>query len=188
MPMDPGLGDDLNVLLHYNKTQDKCLPFHYRGKGGNENRFFTDRWCMQNCSSSAVRLYPADEKEACHLPRDFGHCMSRYLLWYYDSFHGKCKTFRFTGCGGNGNRFLSEHHCNTTCAGIIDEGNMEEEEAESDTPSGLIIGIVLGVIGAVIMIVTVVMVVKNKKPKTKETKKMPKGDDSPLQPEGMEMA
>uniref|UniRef100_A0A0E9WJ81 Uncharacterized protein n=1 Tax=Anguilla anguilla TaxID=7936 RepID=A0A0E9WJ81_ANGAN len=62
-----------------------------------------------------------------------------------------------------------------------------EEEVESDTPAGLIIGIVLGVLGAVIMIVTVVMVVKNKKPKT-ETKKVPKGDDSPLQPEGMEMA
>ncbi|KAG5839522.1 hypothetical protein ANANG_G00205860 [Anguilla anguilla] len=162
MPMDPGLGDDLNVLLHYNKTQDKCLPFHYRGKGGNENRFFTDRMCMQNCSSRAEELYPADEKKACHLTKEFGHCMGRYLLWYYDPFHGKCKTFRFSGCGGNGNRFLSEHHCNTTCAGIIDQGDMEEE-VESDTPAGLIIGIVLGVLGAVIMIVTVVMVVKNKK-------------------------
>lgn len=186
MPMDPGLGDEVIVLLYYSKAEDKCHPFRYGGQGGNENRFYTDRMCMQNCSSGAGDLYP-DEKEACRLPNHHGHCLSRYLLWYYDSIHGKCKSFFYTGCGGNGNRFVSKDLCNTTCAGIIGEGDMEEE-VESDTPAGLIIGIVLGVLGAVIMIFTVVMVVKNKKPKTKETKKVQKEDDSPLQPEGMEMA
>uniref|UniRef100_A0A0E9XBN1 Uncharacterized protein n=1 Tax=Anguilla anguilla TaxID=7936 RepID=A0A0E9XBN1_ANGAN len=26
MPMDPGLGDDVTVLLYYDKAQNKCHP------------------------------------------------------------------------------------------------------------------------------------------------------------------
>ncbi|XP_061077093.1 BPTI/Kunitz domain-containing protein isoform X2 [Conger conger] len=142
--------------------------------------------CLGNCSSKATKAYPPDEREACHLPKDYGHCMSRYLRWYYNPYKGKCKGFHYTGCGGNGNRFSSEQLCNTSCTGIIDVGDMDEED-DTDTPAGLIIGIVLGLLGAIIMIVTIVMVVTNKKTDTKETKKVKK-EDSPLQAEGIEMA
>ncbi|KAJ8344495.1 hypothetical protein SKAU_G00318240 [Synaphobranchus kaupii] len=158
LPMEPGPGQEVIVFLYYNKAEDRCVPFHYGGQGGNENRFITDRMCLRNCSSSAGVLYPPDEREACHLRKQYGHCMSRYLL--------------------------CEQLCNTTCSGIIDVG--EGEEDDSDTPVGLIVGIVLGVTGAIIIIVMIVMVV-NTKPNTKEIKKERKDDGSPLKNEGMEM-
>lgn len=58
---------------------------------------------------------------ACHLPKAPGDCFGHYLRYYYDAAHGKCTTFAWTGCVGNGNRFLDLDHCNATCFGIIGE-------------------------------------------------------------------
>uniref|UniRef100_A0A4W4DVR9 BPTI/Kunitz inhibitor domain-containing protein n=1 Tax=Electrophorus electricus TaxID=8005 RepID=A0A4W4DVR9_ELEEL len=51
---------------------------------------------------------------SCHLPKAAGDCYGNYLRYYYDSGHGKCKIFSWTGCVGNGNRFLDPQRCNTT--------------------------------------------------------------------------
>ncbi|KAJ8417266.1 hypothetical protein AAFF_G00284930 [Aldrovandia affinis] len=192
LPMDPGIGDLVEINLYYNKEQDKCSPFKFAGKGGNGNRFGTDKMCMRNCSENAEQIYPADEREACHFRKQYGDCMAHYLLWYYDAVQGKCKKFHYSGCGGNGNRFVEERICNSTCTGILDDGTAEEDD--SDTPVGLIIGIVLGIVGAFIIIAVVLVMVMNKnKPTTHQVvqkgkpKEEPKGDDTPLRDEGIEM-
>ncbi|KAI1904447.1 hypothetical protein AGOR_G00005740 [Albula goreensis] len=176
-PVDPGTGEEVLVRLYYDQAQDKCVPFRYGGMGGNENRFVTDQMCMRNCSSKAVDLYPLDERLACHLKKHFGDCHSHHLVWYYDAVQAKCKKFHYTGCGGNGNKFIDERTCNATCSGIHD----------TDTPVGMIIGIVLGVIGAVIIIVVIVLTVK-KKPNKKKAKTAAKEDNPPLTVEAVEMS
>ncbi|KAG7473379.1 hypothetical protein MATL_G00095220 [Megalops atlanticus] len=184
LPPMPGTGDKNQVRLSYDKTMDKCTPFIYRGEGGNLNRFIDDRDCMRNCSERGQKLYPSYANETCKLKKEFGDCFSHYLVWYYDAAHTKCKTFHYSGCGGNGNRFRTEGDCNTTCAGISEEED-EPEEPEADTPAGLIIGIVLGILGAIILIVVIVLGVKTSK--TKSGTKAANDMDAPLQDVGIQM-
>ncbi|XP_027028864.2 BPTI/Kunitz domain-containing protein [Tachysurus fulvidraco] len=178
LPKDEGINSDkdVQVYLYYNKTADKCYPFRYKGEGGNQNRFNYEFYCMRNCSTNADKLYPTDRTLACHLPKAPGDCYGHYLRYYYDAAHGKCTTFAWTGCVGNGNRFLDLNHCNTTCFGILDDENNDgNSDMETDTPIGIILGAVLGVIGAIILIVVLVLTLqkkpsKSKKIKAKETK------------------
>ncbi|KAK1789880.1 hypothetical protein P4O66_015754 [Electrophorus voltai] len=118
LPKDEGTGSNVVVYLYYNKTADKCYPFRYQGQGGNKNRFIAEIYCMRNCSARAESVYPTNKTKACHLPKAAGDCYGNYLRYYYDSGHGKCKTFSWTGCVGNGNRFLDPQRCNTTCFGL----------------------------------------------------------------------
>lgn len=36
--------------------------------------------------------------------------------WYYDRREGSCQAFKFSGCGGNGNRFSSKEECEKQCS------------------------------------------------------------------------
>ncbi|XP_048829311.1 BPTI/Kunitz domain-containing protein [Brienomyrus brachyistius] len=166
LPMDEGQGTDHFPRLYFDMTKDKCVPFAYKGQGGNGNRFITDKMCMRNCSLKAEEIYPKNEIKVCRFPKSVGDCLSHYLLWYYDPIIGKCKNFYYSGCGGNGNRFINATICESTCAGVHDlpsSDNLQPEDDESDTPVGLIIGILLGVLGAIIIIIVVVVSVKKKK-------------------------
>lgn len=55
------------------------------------------------------------ETQACTLPRKIGECTGAYIRYFYSPEHHTCKTFFWTGCVGNGNRFLSFNDCNATC-------------------------------------------------------------------------
>ncbi|MCJ8735912.1 hypothetical protein PDJAM_G00252920 [Pangasius djambal] len=164
LPKDEGTESekDIQVYLYYDKAEDKCYPFRYKGAGGNQNRFNYEFYCMRNCSTNAEKLYPTDRAQACHLPKALGDCHGHYLRYYYDAAHGKCATFSWTGCVGNGNRFLDLEHCNATCFGILDKivDDNSDGDVESDKPIGIILGAVLGVIGAIILIVVLVLALK----------------------------
>ncbi|XP_071392386.1 actinia tenebrosa protease inhibitors [Centroberyx affinis] len=161
LPLDEGEGTTFTFSVYYDATEDKCNPFLYKGAGGNANRFENERQCMRNCSARAEDIYPMDETKACHLRKDIGKCGGNHLMYYYDSVHDKCKKLLWTGCGGNGNRFVDQASCNATCAGIHDDRD-EAEEDEPDTPVAIICGVLLGIIGAIIIIVVVVLTVKSK--------------------------
>lgn len=62
------------------------------------------------------------EKNACLLVKEQGVCKGHYLRYHYDVHHEKCKTFYFSGCGGNGNRFRTTDDCFATCAGVTKDG------------------------------------------------------------------
>uniref|UniRef100_A0A672MJG0 Kunitz-type serine protease inhibitor bitisilin-3-like n=1 Tax=Sinocyclocheilus grahami TaxID=75366 RepID=A0A672MJG0_SINGR len=115
---DVGTGSESEVraYMYYDAEKDNCYPFRYFGSGGNANRFITERQCMRNCSNRADELFPKDGKniiafiyeiQACYLPKKPGECVGHYLRYYYSPEHHKCKSFYWTGCVGNGNRFLT---------------------------------------------------------------------------------
>ncbi|XP_063048654.1 actinia tenebrosa protease inhibitors-like [Engraulis encrasicolus] len=122
LPLDEGTSEDgmFMIYLHYDAVKDKCYPFKYFGSGGNANRFESERDCIRNCSANANTLYPSPESKACHLPKTSGECFGQYLRYYYDAQQKRCEKFIWTGCVGNGNRFLDELSCNSTCHGIED--------------------------------------------------------------------
>ncbi|KAM9352358.1 inter-alpha-trypsin inhibitor [Symphorus nematophorus] len=190
MPHDEGQGTKFIFSLYYDAVQDMCQPFLYRGEGGNANRFVNERECIRNCSVNSEAIYPTDATKACHFKKAAGQCSGNFLRYYYDSVHDKCKKFLWSGCIGNGNRFFTSESCNSTCAGIHDDGD-EPEEDEPDTPIAIICGVLLAVIIAAVLITVIVLTVKSK---NKGSKKKGKGkskdkSDSPLQEQqGIEMA
>lgn len=45
-----------------------------------------------------------------------GHsCQGGEMRYYYDVHDAECHTFNFSGCGGNGNNFLTYDTCMDTC-------------------------------------------------------------------------
>ncbi|XP_066557887.1 inter-alpha-trypsin inhibitor [Amia ocellicauda] len=171
--MDPGTGDKFLFRLFYNKITKRCEPFMYKGNGGNGNRFITDKMCMKNCSDEPDKFYPNDRSLLIDTA-DWG--LLHYLLWYYNVTKQKCKTFYYTGCGGNGNRFISHDICNSTCAYY---NNTVIEDDDEDIPEkvsvGLMVGSILWCFGVIIFIIVIVFVVTGKK--------SPKKDFVPLKQE-----
>ncbi|KAL1247659.1 hypothetical protein QQF64_023035 [Cirrhinus molitorella] len=168
---DEGTGpeSDAKVLMYYDPQKDSCYAFRYLGKGGNENRFLIERDCMRNCSERGEDLFPTNERQACYLPKQTGRCVGSYHRFYYIPEENKCTTFSWTGCEGNGNRFISESWCNTTCF------NADGNSGDSGISVGFIVGVVFGLIGVIIIIVVIVIAVKKKKPSSKKHGKKEKG-------------
>uniref|UniRef100_A0A8C8R8C6 BPTI/Kunitz inhibitor domain-containing protein n=1 Tax=Pelusios castaneus TaxID=367368 RepID=A0A8C8R8C6_9SAUR len=169
-PMDEGVyGDKIGIRLYYDKTTDRCKPFAYKGAGGNENRFFTDRQCMKRCSTLAEQIYPDDDR-VCFLEKETGHCKGTYLLWFFDHTLKKCRTFIYGGCAGNGNRFANETTCCQKCA----QGSAcERREEEGEGPDvGSVLGITVGCAAAVILVSALVIFLQKvvKKIPTREKK------------------
>lgn len=48
-PLDFGIGDLRLYQWYYNYKTNSCTPFHYRGIGGNDNKFETKNLCQAAC-------------------------------------------------------------------------------------------------------------------------------------------
>uniref|UniRef100_A0A1I8F1R4 BPTI/Kunitz inhibitor domain-containing protein n=1 Tax=Macrostomum lignano TaxID=282301 RepID=A0A1I8F1R4_9PLAT len=55
----------------------------------------------------------------CQLPPSAGSCpmsdLVRLTRYFFDERTGQCRTFKFTGCGGNANNFETEEDCHYAC-------------------------------------------------------------------------
>ncbi|XP_077372957.1 inter-alpha-trypsin inhibitor [Festucalex cinctus] len=187
-PEDEGSGKSFIISLHYDANNDQCSPFIYKGEGGNGNRFLNERECMHNCSANIDSIYPKDAKAACLLKHLKGGCNGKFLRFYYDAVHQKCKKFHWTGCHGNGNRFFDPDSCNATCAGIHDNRE-EEEEDEPDTPIAIICGVLIALVVVSIIITIIVLTVQSKKKQKRVPVKSRDGQpEAPLREQSLEMA
>lgn len=54
----------------------------------------------------------------CFLGSDSGSCSGSEIRWFYDRRDGICKQFRYSGCGGNGNKFTSRQDCEFSCGNV----------------------------------------------------------------------
>ncbi|KAG2466464.1 MYO7A protein, partial [Polypterus senegalus] len=116
--MDEGTGSSVFHMYYYSSTDSTCYPFIYKGEGGNNNRFDSDKECMKNCSSNTQDIYP-EGKQMCVLEPDPGMCLARMLKWYFDTKTKTCHTFIYGGCKGNGNNFETKKQCQDLCARTI---------------------------------------------------------------------
>jgi len=57
----------------------------------------------------------------CGLPKQVGSCNSFRDRYYFDMPDQMCKKFRFSGCGGNGNNFMTGVNCQKNCGGAIED-------------------------------------------------------------------
>ncbi|XP_077424570.1 inter-alpha-trypsin inhibitor [Vanacampus margaritifer] len=188
LPEDEGSGNSFIISLYYDVNNDQCSPFVYKGQEGNGNRFLNERECMSNCSANIDSFYPKDATAVCLLKKLNGGCNGRFLSFYYDAVHGKCKKFQWTGCHGNGNRFFDHESCNATCAGIHDNRE-EEEDDEQDTPIAIICGVLIGLVVIAIITTIIVLTVQSKKKQKKvPARSRDEQPEVPLREQGLEMA
>ncbi|KAK5621476.1 hypothetical protein CRENBAI_005060 [Crenichthys baileyi] len=65
---------------------------------------------------SQTRELGLDLNARCQLDVDFGfQCTDYVQVWFYDKTIAACLLFWYGGCGGNANRFSTEHECFQTC-------------------------------------------------------------------------
>uniref|UniRef100_A0A914P994 BPTI/Kunitz inhibitor domain-containing protein n=1 Tax=Panagrolaimus davidi TaxID=227884 RepID=A0A914P994_9BILA len=53
----------------------------------------------------------------CNQPLAVGSCTAPSIRYYYDASSGSCRSFQYSGCGGNANNFQSLASCQATCSG-----------------------------------------------------------------------
>lgn len=90
--------------VFYNRLSGECEQFHYGGCGGNKNNFDSKQHCEKQCM-----------KDPCKLPYDSGTGDASMPKYYYDSKNGQCRSFLYSGCGGNPNRFDTIEACLQKC-------------------------------------------------------------------------
>ncbi|XP_018570354.1 PI-actitoxin-Afv2a-like [Anoplophora glabripennis] len=60
-----------------------------------------------------------DPQVACKLPMVKGYCRALLPRWRYDPSIGKCVEFKYGGCNGNANNFMTQKACSATCEGVF---------------------------------------------------------------------
>ncbi|KAG7476571.1 hypothetical protein MATL_G00084400 [Megalops atlanticus] len=165
---DEGTGNEQQLKYYFEGSM--CLPFFYKGEGGNDNRFNNESECIWACRNHPENLYPEGAK-VCELPMEQGPCYGRQLLYYYNSQEKTCRAFLYGGCGGNGNRFEAMEKCQQTCMGK--SGRSANSGPHPDEPTvntGLIAGVVGGCVFAVAMVAAIALFITDK---TRDRKKVP---------------
>ncbi|NXN31976.1 AMBP protein, partial [Nycticryphes semicollaris] len=105
LSQDPGPCSGMLSRFFYNSSSMACETFLYGGCLGNGNNFYSEKECLQACRTEA----------ACRLPIVQGPCQKPVTRWAFDAAQGKCITFSYGGCKGNGNQFYSEKECKEYC-------------------------------------------------------------------------
>lgn len=55
------------------------------------------------------------ETNPCLQPARQGRCRGLIPRFYFDAKTNECKSFKYGGCGGNGNNFKTVEECETAC-------------------------------------------------------------------------
>nr|XP_045610870.1 papilin-like [Procambarus clarkii] len=122
-PMDIGHCRASIPNWYFDPDQGRCIGFSYGGCGGNANRFQSVELCERQCGRYR-------NQDVCNLPLSEGPCDGSFRKWYHDRYHRRCKSFLYSGCEGNGNRFSTEQECEAECVYhdiILPDGNNTEE-------------------------------------------------------------
>jgi len=70
---------------------------------------------QQQINASQQQLQNPNER--CVLPARKGHCRALLPRWRYDPATHDCIEFKFGGCDGNANNFMSHRQCMDACKG-----------------------------------------------------------------------
>ncbi|KAL4662341.1 hypothetical protein H8957_014746 [Semnopithecus entellus] len=138
---DPGICRGYITRYFYNNQSKQCERFKYGGCLGNMNNFETLEECKNTCedgldgfqvdnygtqlsavnnsqtpqSTKVPSFFEFHGPSWCLAPADRGLCRANENRFYYNSVIGKCRPFKYSGCGGNENNFTSKKECLRAC-------------------------------------------------------------------------
>lgn len=138
---DPGICRGYITRYFYNNQSKQCERFKYGGCLGNMNNFETLEECKNTCedglngfqvdnygtqlnavnnsqtpqSTKVPSFFEFHGPSWCLAPADRGLCRANENRFYYNSVIGKCRPFKYSGCGGNENNFTSKRECLRAC-------------------------------------------------------------------------
>ncbi|XP_050405738.1 actinia tenebrosa protease inhibitors [Patella vulgata] len=104
--MDIGPCDAAFKRFYFNMVSNKCEEFSYGGCAGNTNNFLTLKDCATHC----------EEINVCQQPKAEGPCENLYERYYFNAKENHCEKFKYGGCQGNGNNFMTLLDCMSKCA------------------------------------------------------------------------
>eukprot|EP00094_Tigriopus_californicus_P010881 TCALIF_10496-PA protein Name:"Similar to Cyp2j6 Cytochrome P450 2J6 (Mus musculus)" AED:0.07 eAED:0.07 QI:0/0.78/0.7/0.9/1/1/20/349/2332 len=146
LPLHKGACHATLRRFFFDSDEGRCKLFIFGGCQGNANNFETMEECIEDCSGpnfmngektsgsniiiSTTTLEPTSKPTSlsgsnfqttnvCELTKSFGTCLTVSFRYFYDFATNTCKRFRYSGCGGNGNNFLSAADCVRTCGGVL---------------------------------------------------------------------
>uniref|UniRef100_A0A8C6FKI8 Tissue factor pathway inhibitor n=1 Tax=Moschus moschiferus TaxID=68415 RepID=A0A8C6FKI8_MOSMO len=139
---DAGICRGYITRYFYNNQSKQCERFKYGGCLGNLNNFESLQECKNTCEDTLndfqvddyrtqvdavnkTSLTPQPSREPssfeyygpswCLTPADRGLCRANETRFYYNSLIGKCRPFKYSGCGGNENNFTTKKACIRAC-------------------------------------------------------------------------
>ena len=76
-------------------------------------------WTLQMTFNCLLFLAgcPSICADPCDLPPETGKCRAYLPRYHHNATSGQCEQFIYGGCGGNQNRFNTQHECETACKG-----------------------------------------------------------------------
>ncbi|KAK3601367.1 hypothetical protein CHS0354_037681 [Potamilus streckersoni] len=90
------------------------LPVPVEGQNLSIELHVTESLVLPNLTVSMTKPYPFEDK-VCLLPKKVGRCKARMSRYYFNSKSGRCESFYYGGCQGNGNNFLTLRQCQRRC-------------------------------------------------------------------------
>lgn len=131
--LPPDSGPCADRITRFYHEEGTCKRFQYGGCAGNANNFFTEAECQRTCGGGDDKEEGAESvgvsrpqregrrrppmRDVCLLPEEAGSCGGSEVRYRWDPPSGSCRQFRWSGCGGNGNNFISEEKCAKRCDG-----------------------------------------------------------------------
>ncbi|XP_067941385.1 papilin-like isoform X1 [Watersipora subatra] len=111
---DTGKCANYTINWYYDSASGVCRRFWYGGCEGNSNRFKSKKHCDSVCSEPPGTA-------ACYLSAVAGRCDKDLTRWHYDPELMTCNEFKYGGCAGNNNNFVSQTDCLKFCQPSADE-------------------------------------------------------------------
>lgn len=109
LPQEEGPCRALLWRYFFNMSSLQCEPFFYGGCHGNANRFADLPSCMDYCSPK--KTVPV----LCLDVLDSGTCSASIPRFFYNPKSRMCEEFKYSGCGGSSNNFISRQSCMDVC-------------------------------------------------------------------------
>uniref|UniRef100_A0A0M3J5Q2 Putative kunitz-type protease inhibitor (inferred by orthology to a S. mansoni protein) n=1 Tax=Anisakis simplex TaxID=6269 RepID=A0A0M3J5Q2_ANISI len=96
-----------------------CHPFWYDGCLSTSQNIFNDRetcqWLCEMPSLPSSTDVTSKDAYRCLEEKSPGMCKEKYPAYFYNKETRRCEPFAYSGCAGNGNRFLTLQQCESIC-------------------------------------------------------------------------